>query len=330
MFVSTDELRRGDLVEVRDPAEILATLDGAGTLEELPFMPEMAAYCGRRFRVDRRADKVCDVARQTGSRKVTGSVYLEDLRCDGSAHGGCQAECRPFWKEAWLRKVTADTPVPARASEQDFQALMQRVIPNVRGTMEIQARPVERWSCQSTQLFNASKLLRVWDPRPYAGEYLNGNVSLGHCVRITARAVLWHTLDKAGRAPDDNLRGPGTHKPGDPLNLQPGEWVQIRSKEEITATLTSDGRNRGLWFDREMALFCGGTYRVRQRISRFIDEAGDNCGRMVEMKSDAVTLENVYCGGEHSPSRWFCARQIYPYWRDCWLRRVAAPATGGS
>ena len=32
-------------------------------------------------------------------------MLLEDLRCDGSAHDGCQAECRVFWKEAWLKRV---------------------------------------------------------------------------------------------------------------------------------------------------------------------------------------------------------------------------------
>jgi len=48
----SDDLRRGDLVEVKDPAAILATLDEHGALEELPFMPEMAAFCGRRFEVD--------------------------------------------------------------------------------------------------------------------------------------------------------------------------------------------------------------------------------------------------------------------------------------
>ena len=48
-----EELRVGDIVEVRSEAEILATLDENGRLESLPFMPEMLALCGRRFRVDK-------------------------------------------------------------------------------------------------------------------------------------------------------------------------------------------------------------------------------------------------------------------------------------
>src|SRR5262245_41424276 len=104
------ELRRGDLVEVRGPAEILATLDERGALEALPFMPEMAAFCGRRFTVERRAERICDTVQYTGSRRPPDTVLLADLRCDGLAHGGCQAECRLFWKEAWLRRVTPETP----------------------------------------------------------------------------------------------------------------------------------------------------------------------------------------------------------------------------
>lgn len=34
-------LRRGDLVELRSAGEILATLDGKGTVSAMPFMPEM-------------------------------------------------------------------------------------------------------------------------------------------------------------------------------------------------------------------------------------------------------------------------------------------------
>ena len=49
--MSQQPLRHGDLVEVKRPSEILATLDERGTLAGLPFMPEMAPYCGRRFTV---------------------------------------------------------------------------------------------------------------------------------------------------------------------------------------------------------------------------------------------------------------------------------------
>src|SRR5215510_3937117 len=96
-------LRVGEVVEVRSLLEILATLDGSATLDGLPFMPEMAAFCGRRFRVVKRADHVCDTIDYTGLRRMKDAVYLTGIRCDGSEHGGCQAGCLIFWKEAWLK-----------------------------------------------------------------------------------------------------------------------------------------------------------------------------------------------------------------------------------
>ena len=72
----------------------------------MPFMPEMIPYLGRRFTVSARADKICDTIGSTlQSRRMTDTVLLEDLRCNGGSHGGCQADCRIYWNEAWLKKV---------------------------------------------------------------------------------------------------------------------------------------------------------------------------------------------------------------------------------
>src|SRR5690349_307715 len=111
--MSNERLRRGDVVEVKSAAEILATLDAGGRMAGLPFMPEMAKYCGRRFTVLARGDKICDTIKYTGSRRLDDSVILDSPRCDGGGHDGCQAECRMFWKEAWLRKVPADASLDA-------------------------------------------------------------------------------------------------------------------------------------------------------------------------------------------------------------------------
>ena len=105
-------LRRGDIVEVKDAAEVLHSLDASGALDSMPFMPEMIPYLGRRFTVAVRSEKICDTVNTTlRSRHLPDTVLLDDLRCDGSAHGRCQAECRIYWKEAWLRRVDSlDVP----------------------------------------------------------------------------------------------------------------------------------------------------------------------------------------------------------------------------
>src|SRR5215813_11132306 len=98
----TSALRPGQLVEVLGAAEIVKTLDAEGKLDGLPFMPEMVEFCGRQFRVSKRADSTCALGKP---RRLTTTVHLEQLRCDGSAHRDCQAGCLLLWKEAWLRPV---------------------------------------------------------------------------------------------------------------------------------------------------------------------------------------------------------------------------------
>jgi hypothetical protein len=320
------ELRRGDLVEVKSPAEILDTLDQHGDLEGMPFMPEMAAFCGRRFTVERRAEKVCDTI-LLGSRRLPRTVLLDDLRCDGSCHGGCQAECRIFWKEDWLRRVAADAPEPAPFPERDKAALIERTMRNASSSIESPGRKHEiRYRCQATELTNCSKLLRTFDPRPYLREYTSGNVPLRPFLRVLGRAVVEEPMRKLGLIPEAlQVFLPGTREKGaafQPLLLQPGEWVRVKSKEEIARTLDKRGRNKGLWFDREMLPFCGRVFRVRRRVERFIYEGG---GNMIVLRNDAVTLEDVFCTGDLNLRRWFCPRAIYPYWRECWLERAPAP-----
>ena len=112
---TTTKLRKGDVVEVRSAAEILATLDDRGERDALPFMPEMVAMCGRRFVVAARAERICDTITAAGVRAMEDTVVLESAACDGSGHGGCAAACLLYWKEDWLRK--ADRIAPVRADD---------------------------------------------------------------------------------------------------------------------------------------------------------------------------------------------------------------------
>ena len=102
------ELKVGELVQVKTAVEILATLDEQGTLDKLPFMPEMLQFCGKRFKVFKRAHKTCDTINYTGARHMADAVHLDGVRCDGNSHGGCQAECLIFWKEIWLKRVSSN------------------------------------------------------------------------------------------------------------------------------------------------------------------------------------------------------------------------------
>jgi hypothetical protein len=109
------------------------------------------------------------------------------------------------------------------------------------------------------------------------------------------------------------------------LNLQPGELVRVKSYDDILNTLNTSGKNRGLSFDGEQVPFCGGTYRVRSRVSKFIEEG---TGKMKSLKQVAVILEGVWCEARYSNCRMLCPRSIYSWWREIWLERVPESPDG--
>ncbi len=132
MAALMSRFRAGDLVEVRSKEEIFATLDENGELQSLPFMPEMLRFCGQRFEVFASAHKTCDTINQTGCRRMNTTVHLKELRCDGSAHGGCQTNCLFFWKDDWLRPAGGERAEPMRTGSVqravDEQLLLDRTI----------------------------------------------------------------------------------------------------------------------------------------------------------------------------------------------------------
>ena len=262
--MSQQKLRQGDLVEVKGPSEILATLDERGALADLPFMPEMAPYCGRRFTVERRAEKVCDTIHYTGSRRLHDSVMLEDLRCDGSGHDGCQAECRLFWKEAWLRKVSLQEPPYPPFAPGELSALIERTSVHARLTVRTNGKDQQRYRCQATDLTRCTEHLKVWDLRAYLREYTSGNVRLGRFLRVTTRAALKEPMRKLGLVPDVHV--PGTAKKGEvfaALDLRPGELVRVLTKEEIAADPERGGsQQRPLVRPRDVGLLRGDVPRA--------------------------------------------------------------------
>ena len=156
------ELRPGDVVEARSAAEILATLDEDGALDAMPFMPEMLRFAGRRFEVSHRVEKICDTAtRRYRSRRMRSTVLLDDLRCDGSAHGGCQAGCRLYWKEAWLKH--SDDTSPGESENAHARALES--LAQDAATVEAPVNNEIRYRCQATEAPAASEELGRFDPR---------------------------------------------------------------------------------------------------------------------------------------------------------------------
>jgi hypothetical protein len=332
-------LRNGELVEVRSKAEILATLDESGELESLPFMPEMLQFSGQRFTVYRRATKFCDTKNWTGMHRMENTVHLEGARCDGQAHGGCQAGCLLYWREAWLKRV--DGPEPDSLAVVDRQLAADGPDPAPRGCTEATlmaatradegaAQPgQEQYRCQATELTRAATVrLPWWDVRQYVREVRVGNAR--PLAMIRSVVVLLFNVFQAGsrRYLPARLRlirggqkypfivGRLTKTPKETLDLQPGELVRVKTKEQIMATLDRKATNRGLTFDGEMLKYCGKQARVLRRVDRIIDEP---TGKLMQFRNDCIVLEGVICAGDYHQ---YCPRSIYPYWREIWLERV--------
>lgn len=302
-------LRTGDWVDVKSASEIRASLDTDGTLDGLPFMPEMLAYCGRRFRVLRRAEKTCiEFSEGYKIREFLENdvVVLDGLRCSGADHDGCQRACTIFWKSSWLRKVESSEPRrPAEPSGHE----------SLRGMLKTTSAP-EHYFCQSTELARSTRPLTR--PRILAkcvSDVRSGSRSLLEMSRLVL-APLWFKATR--RIARRKLRGELTRTPVGDLQLQAGEWVTIKSAAEITNTLDREGRNRGLQCDQGMCQFSGGSYQVRSRLDRMISESTGKMRRV----DGTVILENLNCICHYSVLGG-CPRQDYMYWREVWLQRAA-------
>ena len=222
------ELRRGDLVEVRTPAEILHTLDSRGRFNELPFMPEMIDYCGRRFTVDRRADKLCDTIASLKSRRIPDAVLLDDLRCDGSGHGGCQAECRFYWKSAWLKRVQPGDPPTAEVDD-----------PAAIGTLNDVAaqrhdHPLRRHSRVSLPSDrDGGGFQRALDIRaaPVSPGVSVRERLVDHVRPCDGEGAVVQPLHRTNLLPVVPVKGPSSKSPeAEPLDLQTGDWVRVQAE----------------------------------------------------------------------------------------------------
>lgn len=341
MTWNISEYRRGDLVQIRTKEEILATLDENGCIDGMPFMPEMLEYCGRVVPVSAVAHKTCETAQRTWQgRRLDTTVHLEGLRCSGSAHGGCQASCNLFWKDAWLSPITTSQPSRGVTSKDRARCDEERLYAATESTT---VEGKTRYSCQATMVTAASSPLKWWDPRQYALDVRTGNWSVLHVLRVLSFAALsawlrhapfgWRAIKRLREVVHRRMTGQevpdfegvipyGQQTPTGRLNLRAGERVRIKTKREIEQTLQGI-KNRGLSFGVEMSPYCGQVTTVKASVTQIIDEL---TGEMQHMKQPCITLEGVYCTSQYSECRLMCPRAIPSYWRELWLERVAEEA----
>lgn len=116
--------------------------------------------------------------------------------------------------------------------------------------------------------------------------------------------------------------GDGTSAVGVPRHwgggLQSGDLVEVRSLEEIKATLDENGKCGGLKFLRPMEQYCGRRFRVLKPVRRILDEH-DHVMRAIR---DIVILDGGICHGQGIPGRDGCDRSCFFYWKEAWLKKI--------
>jgi hypothetical protein len=265
----------------------------------------MAAFCGHEAVVYRVVDKIYDYGRSRSMRRLDDCVLLTDLRCDGTSHAGCEAACYLIWKSQWLEPSASPAAQPG-VRQGPAVALPRAGPPN----------PETVYSCQYTQLTHASQAMSQGDWRRLLGPWVAGNVTAGaFWVALATRAFNALQLRRGGLCYP--ARPPGSNDKALPmLSLQPGQWVRVRTSEQIARTLDKNSKNRGLWFDRDMLKYCGSLRQVRSRVHKIIDV---RTGTMIPMKTACIMLEGVHYSGEFQG---FGEQHDYLYWREAWLEPV--------
>lgn len=307
MRQTTVRLRPGDLVEVKGPQEIRRTLDSDGTVEQLPFMPEMVELCGRRFVVARRVVKTCSFG--TASTMLAFNtddvVILKAPRCSGADHEGCPKECVFFWREAWLRKVD-DVSVQS--------SLDSKGTGQLRGCLKTKSGPNTHF-CQASELLKAAHELS----RKERFVKCIDEIRAGNCtpLQMAHRIAIWLFWRIRRVFLGAYARGTKKSTPVESLNLLPGELIEVKPIESITATLDEKAHNRGLWFSPDQRRLCGQRRHVAKRIDKLIV---DGTGQMRQLRN-TVYLEGSMCGCSHVAFGG-CPRDEFVYWREAWLRRL--------
>ena len=170
---------------------------------------------------------------------------------------------------------------------------------------------MKKYDCQDADLRPATEKIAAWRVLVMrSGEHLRreGFVSTLRRISAFARRRVLRSL----RIQTNTL--PPTCPDNVVLDLQKGEWVEVRSAEEIRQTLDGSGRSRGLGFMPGMLSYCGKRLRVYKRAETIVLEGTGETRRL----KNTVLLDGAICDGEG----FACDRSCFYFWRETWLKRA--------
>ena len=294
-------------------------------------MPEMLQFCGQRFRVDKLAVKLCDTIGSTGMYRMRNAVHLEGVRCDGQAHGGCQAGCLIYWKEAWLKRVPADGYDPPDPAPEPAQTAAlgcthgDATGGNPQGRHLAGGRAVLLPGHRAAA--GGANPGPPWDVSQYVRDVRSGNAGLLATIRAVAIGVFNEYQDLSRRF----LPRPLRIKDGSRLPFIEGDWRRPRTTRSTCSPVSSSGsrasrrssrrstQQQQPWPDvrpRDVVVLRPARPECCGESSGLIDE---RTGKLLRIKRPCIVLEDVTCRGAYHRC---CPRADYPYWREIWLERV--------
>lgn len=101
-----------------------------------------------------------------------------------------------------------------------------------------------------------------------------------------------------------------------------GDWVEVRSKEEILATLDEKGRFEGLPFMPQMLQYCGQRFKVFHRAHKTCDTIAYNWDSPGRKLPGGIHL-NLRCDGKAYGG---CQAACLIFWKEAWLKPAAGDA----
>lgn len=336
---------KGTVVRIRSEQEIERALTSEGTVEGVPFTYEHRLFCDSTHEVLSEVRSI--LVEGYGQRRIKDVYLLKGATCSGVAHRGCQRNCLLFFRREWLEK-----PGTSETGQSSVESLRGSIPAGSRYTAGIESGNALP-SCQGQgDLLVRATIPWAFDIWQRIGQIFRAEIGIGEFMSVML--FLWNKLwdieqpvwklstEKFGKAvwvviwfllrqnigwrfKKFKIRNLGSEQSKsskeqladitEKMQLQPGERVRVRSREEIIATLGPNGKNRGLSFVGSMLKYCKREYTVMTRVERVIDERTSK----LKTLTGSVMLEGVICDGVSYRG---CQRKCLWIWRDDWLERL--------
>jgi hypothetical protein len=174
--------------------------------------------------------------------------------------------------------------------------------------------------CQIPNLRKFAEGKADFEPQPFSKRFKRALAKPWnyHIKRYIKR---WYTLFKRwfSKIEQKNNNSVASEVKSEVVHLQTGDWVRVRSLEEIQETLNPFKELKGCAFLEDMKQYCGTRQRVFKVMERFLDERDYK----VKKTKGIVLLEGVFCQG--TPVFGRCDRSCLSFWREEWLEKLIEP-----